>query len=256
MKKLLLLGIGFFLTQALYSQKAPTIVYYNWSNPTTFELSPSPIIKGYGYYSDSLSTVYNGKRFYEYNREYYCIQSWADYYYWFTKEYWYRFKNPDLYEYYYMTKDDYGMASYIASSNYLGRYYPSLITLNFGDMNVKENRLMTDQYLARNDRRIKNLNRQIHGKKTIYDNSYPITDLKNQANKERVTSISNKRNRESINKTGVNKEGSRKSSNPRADDKSLRPVQPKTSDIHRRPAQTKSSNASKKKVIVKKKDSL
>lgn len=148
MKKTTLLTLLFLASLGLFSQSAITIEYYNWSNPTTFNLSPSPVINGYGVYSDSLSKAYNGKTFYEYNNEYYCIESWADYYYWFTQAFRYKFEDPQLYEYYYFSNDDYGMASYIASNKYLGKYYPSNILLTFKDKSLKNNRLQTDKFIT------------------------------------------------------------------------------------------------------------
>ncbi len=127
-----------------------TITYHQWSDHNAFILSKSPIITGYGIYSDSLSKIYQGKTFYEYNGEYYAIESWADYYYWFTKKYAFMFKNPELYELYYLSNNDYSMASYIASENFLGERYPSLIRIDFLDSKVESNRLSDDKHLAIN----------------------------------------------------------------------------------------------------------
>ncbi len=161
MKKVLLLTMVLFTCQFVFSQSNHTVLYSNWSDSNTFKLSPSPLITGYGFYSDSLSKVFDGKTFYEHNNEYYCIDSWADYYYWFTKEYWYQFNDTQLYEYYYLSEDNYGMASYIASNKYLGKYYPSLIQLFFGDLTVKNNRLINDRFLAEYDNEIEEFKQQL-----------------------------------------------------------------------------------------------
>lgn len=162
MKKLTLLTLLLIASYGVFSQSITTINYLKWSDPNTFSLSPSPIIKGYGFYSDSLSEAFDGKTFYEHNNEYYCIESWADYYYWFTQEYRHIFEDPQLYEYYYWSNDDYGMASYIASNKYLGKYYPSSIQINFGDLSVENNKLSSKKYIAeKNDKKIEVLNKQL-----------------------------------------------------------------------------------------------
>lgn len=151
MRKITFLTVLILASYSLFSQSTLTIEYFNWSNPVTFDLSPSPIISGYGTYSDSLSEAFDGKTFYEYNDEYYCIESWADYYYWFTKKHSHQFTDPQQYEFYYLLKDDLGMTSYIASHKYLGNYYPSLINLNFGNVSVKCNRLKNNYSLAQSN---------------------------------------------------------------------------------------------------------
>jgi len=60
------------------------------------------------------------------------------------------FKNPELYELYYLSNNDYSMASYIASENFLGERYPSLIRIDFLDSKVESNRLSDDKHLAIN----------------------------------------------------------------------------------------------------------
>lgn len=154
-----------FTCQFVFSQSITTINYFKWSDPTTFKLSPSPYIKGYGHYSDSLSNIFDDKDFYEFNNEYYCIESWADYYYWYTKKYWHQFDNPAVYEYYYWTKNDLGMASYIASYNYHGKYYPSSIKLIFKDVAIT-NRLSSNIYIAKNENQITQLKDQKQHYKT------------------------------------------------------------------------------------------
>lgn len=179
MKKILLLASILLISQLSFCQINHIVEYSKWSDPTTFNISPSPIIKGYGYYSDSLSNIFEGKIFYEHNEEYYCIENWADYYYWFTQEYSYKFNDPQLYEYYYWAGDNFGMASYIAGINYLGKYYPSLITLSFADLTVKNNKLIDDRYFAKSDKKIKKFNKEL-----IYSKS----DKKNASSNSRIKS--------------------------------------------------------------------
>jgi len=163
MKKITLLTLLMAVTLSIFSQIK--IAHYKWSDPTSFKLSPSPKITGYGYYSDSLAKLFDGKTFYVHNGEYYLIESWADYYYWFVKEYWFKFQDPQLYEYYYWGADDYGMASYIASNKYLGKYYPSSVFVDFGDKPLLNNRLAESEYLVTNDEEIEALKRELESDK-------------------------------------------------------------------------------------------
>ena len=78
MRKITLLTLLLIASYGVFSQSTHTVEYFNWSNPNTFNLSPSPVITGYGFYSDSLSEVFDDKTFYEYNNEYYCIGDWWD----------------------------------------------------------------------------------------------------------------------------------------------------------------------------------
>lgn len=188
MRKITLLLIVFFIAFIARSQPLKTVAYYDWSSSTTFQLSSSPLVKGFGYYSDSLSKAYDGKTFYEYNSEYYLIESWADYYYWYTKKYWYKFKEPQLYEYYYLAKDNLGMASYIAGNYYQEYYYPSLIYIDFGKLSVKENRLSNTRYLALNTKDINKLNNCL---KTDTDPRIKHNNNQKPINYKRSTSTAN-----------------------------------------------------------------
>ncbi|MCB2194768.1 MAG: hypothetical protein KQH79_02855 [Bacteroidetes bacterium] len=171
MKKISLLTFALLAFQLVIGQNTTSVDYFNWSNPETFKVSPSPIIKGYGYYSDSLSQVFNGKEFYVHNNEYYCIESWADYYYWFTQEYRHLFEDPQIYEYYYFAGDDYGMASYIASNKYQGDFYPSSITLSFKERTAETNRLASASYIPSNDKDMEVLNKELETKRDISSSS-------------------------------------------------------------------------------------
>ena len=166
------------VTLSIFSQTLTTIDYYKWSDPEAFQLSPSPRITGYGYYSDSLSKIFDGKTFYEHNGEYYLIESWADYYYWFVKEYWFKFQDPQLYDYYYWGADDRGMASYIASNKYLGKYYPSSIFVDFGDKPLLNNRLAENEYFADDDKEIEALKKELESDKKELKSDKKENDIK------------------------------------------------------------------------------
>lgn len=85
----------------------------DWSDPVAFDWS-HPKIRGYGELSDSLKTIYPEQDFYEFNGTYYAIDTWADYYNWFTKKFWYRFTRPvGEYEAYYLIGDNQFMMEYV-----------------------------------------------------------------------------------------------------------------------------------------------
>lgn len=156
-----------------WAQFVYKVPYYDWSSTTAFMLSPQPLITGYGPYSDSLSDANNGRIYYVYEDEYYPIQNWADYYYWYTKKYWYLFESPLLYEYYYITGNDLEMAKYIAGY-YHGRYYPSTIVVDLGLHTKATNQMRTCRQIPYNDDRVMKLNRDLsfEGKRSL---SYELT---------------------------------------------------------------------------------
>lgn len=114
MKKLLfslLVVTGYFL-----SAQHTSFAISDWSSPMAFDWS-HPKIRGYGDLSDSLNRIYPDRDFYVFNEKYYAINSWADYYYWFTKKYWYRFNRPvGEYEAYYLIGDDQFMMEFVFSA--------------------------------------------------------------------------------------------------------------------------------------------
>jgi hypothetical protein len=116
----------FFIFQISFSQNTQLIPHFNWSNPTTFKISASPIITGYGIKSDSISKANDNKIFYKYDNAYYEISTWADYYNWHVKEYWYLWETPEAYQYYYLTNDDYAMSAFVAT-HFTGSYYPAKV---------------------------------------------------------------------------------------------------------------------------------
>jgi len=118
MKNLIIVSLVLFSSNLVFSQniEKTEIPYYNWNNPTTFKTSKRPSVTGYGFYSDSLSKAHNDSTFYVCNNEYYPIETWADYYRWYINKNKHNFIDYTLYEYYYIIKDDYGMANYIANN--------------------------------------------------------------------------------------------------------------------------------------------
>ena len=107
-----------------------------------------------------MSDLYDGETFYEYDGEYYLIENWADYYYWFIKKYWWRFDTPLLYEYYYITGNDLGMCSYIAS-HYEGRYYPARILVNFMSYSPATNAMRNDYFIPVRPEQLARLNKRL-----------------------------------------------------------------------------------------------
>lgn len=157
---------------SLFGQVSSTVPYYNWSSPMAYELSTPPLIQGKGYYSDSLSEVYNGTTFYEYDNEYIPIETWADYYLWYTNKYYYNWDMPQIYQYYYYAEDDYGMASFIAQ-NFTGVFYPTRIQVSFPGKEIEHNYLADERYIPLDDKDMKKLNRSHTNKPrpTYVDNS-------------------------------------------------------------------------------------
>lgn len=171
-----------------------------WSDPKVYQLSPEPVINEYGVYSDSLSKVYDGKTFYEHDSIYYAIESWADYYYWFTQRYWYNFTDQvALYELYYYSKDDYHMIEFIAN-NYTGKYLPGIKDTKFFETKGLAANFNSEEFLKQNkvnkaerEKYIKDHNRIVNNKpkKQIArdNNKTPGTSSKSNLNKSQVEKI-------------------------------------------------------------------
>lgn len=156
---LLALSLPCFL---VFGQATQMLIDQNkWDDPMIFSSNP-PLINGYGEYSDSLAKAYEGYKFYECNDEYYGIATLADYYYWFVNEYYWKFNQPEIYEYYYITGNNLEMMKYIYSDNYTGDYYPVNITVE--DEGLQEyinNRIKEDRYYADNDKKIKDFKQDL-----------------------------------------------------------------------------------------------
>lgn len=155
----------------------------DWSNPNAFLFGPTPLIKGYGELSDSLKMMHDGGTFYEINDTYYSINTWADYYYWFTQRYWFMFRRPVLeYEFYYLTNNTIEMIKYIASPNYEGKIYPTTFTL---DAPIVGNRLFDRSNFVQNETDMSQLNSLLS--RNLYEKNPPI----NRRNNNNVAFIDN-----------------------------------------------------------------
>lgn len=136
MKKSILLTFVILFSTGINAQNAIQVT--QWSNQVAFENSSLPAIRHYGELSDSLKQAYGGISFYEHEGNYYPVKSWADYYYWFTQRYWYRFAaSVSIYELYYFSDDDLNMARFISGNNYLADVYPSNCILAFSDPKIQ-----------------------------------------------------------------------------------------------------------------------
>lgn len=235
MKNLFTIFLIVVFSTTLFGQKS--ISYKNWSSPVTFETSTTPVITGYGEYSDSLSEVYDGKTFYANGNDYFQIESWADYYYWFTQKYWYKFKNPELYEYFYLTENDYEMARYIATQ-YQGKYYPAplAIELEGKDDESTINRTKKKINYANNTEKTKEL------KKDLKD---PVNEVKVRAfsydiNKKKAQPASRRISNKRFDYSQPNKSGVRTFHN-RTSPTKVRPTE------HRKTRSTKSKSRRKSK---------
>lgn len=198
MKKIASLMVFMLIISSIYSQSFYSVPYYNWSSKISFMLSPSPMITGYGFLSDSLSKIHPDTTFYEYNGEYYPITSWADYYFWYVNKYWYYFDDPGLYEYYYYVGDDYGMAQYICVRNYSGYTFPARIAITFPGRQV----YMNDYSAYKVKRRLKNDNWE--NKNYVAINETDIKEL-NHRNRTTLANNSNIRSKNVNNIAGERK---------------------------------------------------
>ncbi len=126
-----------------YSQ-SPLINRYTWDSPVAYENSSTPTLKAFGEHSDSLKSAY-GVQFLFHNNNYYHVNSWADYYLWFTQKYSYLFNlSPDLYKFYYQSGDNWAMMDYVFNS-YRGDILPT-IYVDLGDGNSKDIRSYAFNY--------------------------------------------------------------------------------------------------------------
>lgn len=182
---------------------------FKWDDPTTFKFNP-PLITGYGEYSDSLAKVYEGNTFFICDNEYYAITTFADYYYWFVKEYWWKFTDPQLYEYYYHSKNNLEMMKYIYGDKYKGKYYPLNIAVEIEGRNEYiTKRMKENRYYADNDLRVNDFKKDLNsGKrerveptsnKVSSTNTYPtVRNIKrDKTTTEKVRSVSNSNNKKS-----------------------------------------------------------
>lgn len=163
MKKLTLCFLLTFTFLLVKSQTAHKVPYYKWSDPSSYQLGPAPVITGNGALTDSLLSIFEVRSVYEYNDEYFLINSWADYYLWYTNKYWFHFNMPELYQYYYNSDDDWGMVNFVAN-NFKGNYYPSKIIVTTEDNKPLFNQWTEKRLIASNkidvDKYAKKLSKQ------------------------------------------------------------------------------------------------
>jgi len=184
MKNLALLIVFMLILSTINSQsKANIVAYYDWSSPIHYQLTASPVITGYGLLSDSLAKAHNDSTFYEYNGEYYPITCWADYYLWYVNKFWFNFIEPDLYEYFYYAKDDYGMTRYLCDNNFTGPEYPSRIAVSFPGQDVCTNNLSYG-VLKRNMKQQTWVNKNYLAKTETGNNKNPKTEIKQRVREE------------------------------------------------------------------------
>ena len=69
--------------------------------------------------------------------------------------------SSEIYEFYYLTENNYAMASYISSWSFLGKYYPSHIQIDFLDKTEEFNRLRDQQYFAYKHEDIEKLHKDL-----------------------------------------------------------------------------------------------
>lgn len=112
------------LSLVSYSQ-SPIINRSTWDSPVAYENSSTPTLKAFGEHSDSLKSAY-GVQFLFHNNKYYHVNTWADYYLWFTQKYSYLFfLNADLYKAYYEAGDNFAMMDFVFNY-YRGDILPTI----------------------------------------------------------------------------------------------------------------------------------
>lgn len=112
MKNLLII-LSLFISGLLTGQQK--LNQFTWDDPVVFKNSGNPFVRSYGELSDSLSSLTDDKiDFYFHNGEYFAVQSWADYFNWFTTKYWYRFAiSSDVYRFHYLTGNNIEMMRFL-----------------------------------------------------------------------------------------------------------------------------------------------
>ncbi|MFK7951383.1 MAG: hypothetical protein AB8B73_00950 [Ekhidna sp.] len=105
--------LSFFILGSLSAQQ--NLNQFNWDDPVVFKNSGNPYVRSYGELSDSLSSLTDKKiDFYYHDNEYFAVQSWADYFNWFTTKYWYRFAiSTDVYKFHYLTGNNVEMMRFL-----------------------------------------------------------------------------------------------------------------------------------------------
>ena len=162
------------LSSNLYSQSSILINQTRWSDPVAWQNSSTPSIKAFGEQSDSLKNIY-GMQFLFHNQRYYHVNSWADYYLWFTQKYSYMFNlSAELYKFYYNSGDNFAMMDYVF--NYFrGGILPTIrVDLGNGDKHdvrnfeFNSNRFRREERAYKRDKDLKIANKPIRSIVTDY----------------------------------------------------------------------------------------
>ena len=163
MKKLRSFTLLFF---AYLTVNAQAIVpALEFSNPTFYHTSSTPAIKEYGPLSDSLSKAYNQKDFFIIDDTYFGVNSWADYFRWFTHKYQQHFGREQalLYEFYYETKNDVFMARVIADNGFFKRLLGNRVLIDF--VGISESLFITDQEMFRSEQEMNGIMNSVKGER-------------------------------------------------------------------------------------------
>lgn len=186
MKNLTFLFIFLFSTIIVVGQSNPVVVdQFKWDDPVIFKLSP-PHITNYGEHSDSLSQVYDGYEFYVSNGKYYAISNLANYYHWFVNEYWWKFTDPQLYEYYFLSGNNYEMMKYIyCGGNYWGLYYPVDLAIQLEEERITQlERRMDIKYTTDHDALLNDMKADLElGRKTRVASNSKLESLPAEGHK-------------------------------------------------------------------------
>lgn len=124
MKKNIFLLFTITLSSMVFSQVK--IDRYNWDSQVAFKNSGVPYEKTYGPLSDSLRTATADglTQFYFYDNEYYAINSWADYFLWYSKKYSWKFiEGTHAYEYYHLTNNNEEMMRFVFENSQISTNY-------------------------------------------------------------------------------------------------------------------------------------
>lgn len=193
------LSILFLISFVVLKAQMPhDVPYHNWSNPTVYQISPRPIIRGNTFASDSIAEVLNYKEVYEHNGEFYPIESWADYFFWYSTKYWFYFETPDLYEYYYYTKNDYNMVQYLVS-NFTGSYYPARISVSIEgepEISSRFNKKVLDNDLKHEVKFAKRVGKEEERNRNVTRSYVRMGNYENNgssSNRRQTSSITNER---------------------------------------------------------------
>ncbi|NLR89932.1 MULTISPECIES: hypothetical protein [Flammeovirga] len=142
-----------FVLHIVYSQDLEYVEIQanEFSSYNAFSKSPPPHITGRGIKSDSLSQSNLVFDYYVSGEEYYPIESWADYYYWMSKEFAYLFNKPEIFEHFYKLKDDVQMIKYL-SINFSVWHFPSTIKIKpHVELNDYQNRFSITNHIVKSE---------------------------------------------------------------------------------------------------------